>query len=140
MGTRGPIPKRMDARLGHVTKGEKAAVTSVDVTGPVEIPPAAESWNELARDWYLSLAKSGQAKHFEPSDWAAARYVAEVMTRNLDAGRFSAQLFAAVWQAMGDLLTTEGERRRVKLEINRKPAKPDGEPAKVSRLDDYRNL
>ncbi len=130
----------MDARLGHVTKGEKNAITSINVTGPVAVPPVNPSWHELARDWYESLSTSGQARHFEPSDWAAARYVAEVMTQNLNASRFSAQLFAAVWQAMGDLLTTEGERRRVKLEINRKPPKPDGGPGKVARLDDYRAL
>ncbi len=140
MGTHGPVPKRTADRLGHMTKAEKNAVTSVDVAGPVEIPPAEESWHPLAKDWYQSLAVSGQRAHMEPSDWAAARYVAEVMTRNLESGRFSSQLFAAVWTAMGDLLTTEGERRRVKLEINRKPAKPEGEDAKVTRLDDYRDL
>lgn len=140
MGSRGPIPKRTGDRLGHMTRAEKAAVTTVEVSGPVEVPPASESWHELARDWYVSLSASGQRRHMEPSDWQAARYVAEVMSKNLRASRFSAQLFAAIWTAMGDLLTTEGERRRVKLEINRKPAKPGGEPAKVARLDDYRDL
>jgi hypothetical protein len=139
MGVRGPVPKRTAQRLGHMTKAEKAAVTSVTMSGRVEVPPADPDWHELARSWYESLAVSGQAQFFEPSDWAAARYVAEVMTTNLQAGRFSSQLFAAVWQAMGDLLTTEGERRRVKLEIDRKPPKPEGQ-GKVARLDDYRNL
>lgn len=140
MGSRGPIPKRVGDRLGHMTRAEKSAVTAVDVSGPVEIPQADEAWHPIALDWYRSLAESGQRKHMEPSDWAAARYVAEVMTKNLAAAKFSAQLFASVWTAMGDLLTTEGERRRVKMEINRKPPKPDGESAKVSNLDDYRNL
>ncbi|MEU6204581.1 hypothetical protein ABZ814_13450 [Micromonospora musae] len=109
------------------------------MSGKVAVPPADEAWHELARQWYDSLASSGQAQFFEPSDWAAARYVAEVMTRNLEGARFSSQLFAAVWTAMGDLLTTEGERRRVKLEINRKPPKPEG-GGKVANLDDYRSL
>ena len=139
MGVRGPIPKRSDQRLGHVTKAEKSAVTQATVVGKVAVPPADGTWHDLAREWYESLAASGQAQFFEPSDWAAARYVAEVMTRNLESGRFSSQLFAAVWTAMGDLLTTEGERRRVKLEINRKPPKPES-GGKVANLDDYRNL
>lgn len=139
MGVRGPVPKRVNERLGHITKAERDSVASVDMVGEVEVPPVDESWHELAREWYVSLSTSGQAQFFEPSDWAAARYVAEVMTRNLEAGRFSSQLFAAVWTAMGDLLTTEGERRRVKLEVNRKPPKPEG-GGKVASLDDYRNL
>lgn len=139
MGARGPIPKRSDQRLGHVTKAEKAAVTQVTVVGSVEVPPADESWHQIAKDWYRSLAESGQAQHYEPSDWQAARLLAHELTRALRQ-KVSATLFSALWTAMGDLLTTEGERRRVKMEINRKPPKPEGDAAKVTRLDDYRNL
>lgn len=134
------VPKRIDQRLGHMTKAEKAAVTKVETVGDVEVPPADEGWHEIARDWYESLPKSGQSRFYEPSDWAAARYVAAAITKTIDHGRFSANSFAAIWSAMGDLLTTEGERRRVKLEVERKPAKPQGEPGKVARLDDYRDL
>ena len=50
-------------------------------------------------------------------------------------------MFAAVWQAMGDLLTTEGERRRVKVEIDRKPSKPETRPlASVTPIDRYGDL
>lgn len=136
-GRGGPVPKRAADRR----RRNKVDITQVDVAGKVESPPADEAWHELARQWYESLARSGQAQHYEPSDWAAARYVAEVMTRNLEVGRFSAQLFAAVWSAMGDLLTTEGERRRAKLEVNRTmTAKPAADGTTVARLDDYRAL
>jgi hypothetical protein len=37
---------------------------------------------------------SGQAQFFEPSDWQAARFVAEVMSRNLRQKKFSSVLFA----------------------------------------------
>jgi len=62
---------------------------------------------------------SEQAHYFEPSDWAAARMLAMEMGRMLNAGKPSGQLLAAVWAAMGDLLTTEGQRRRLRFEIDR---------------------
>jgi hypothetical protein len=74
---------------------------------------------------------------YEPSDWATAQYVAEAMSRGLESPRFSAQLFAAVSSAMTELLTTEGARRRARLEIERGPVQ-DKEPAAVTALSDYR--
>src|SRR5687768_3480105 len=99
MGARGPIPKRMNTRLGHVTKAEKDSVTTVDMVGKVEAPPVDANWHELARDWYESLARSGQAKHYEPSDWTAARLLAHEMTRMLKA-KASATMLNSIWTAM----------------------------------------
>lgn len=138
--TTGPVPKRSTERRRR-NKPEGAEVTSVPVAElpTVECPPADETWHEIARDWYNSLAKSGQAIFYEPSDWAHARYVAEAMSRGLQASRFSAQLFAAVSAAMTELLTTEGARRRARLEIERgKPGEKE-KPAGVTALDDYRS-
>ncbi|MGH8875782.1 MAG: hypothetical protein ACRD0P_00300, partial [Stackebrandtia sp.] len=91
-------------------------------------------------DWYRSLAESGQAQYFEPSDWQAARLVAYDLTRHLNSGRASSQMLAALWSAMADLLSTEAARRRVRLEIVR--ATSDGVPEDssgvVAVLDDYR--
>jgi hypothetical protein len=137
MGTRGPIPKRQAEQMGHRTKAEKSAVETVAASGQVAIPSADPNWHDIAVDWFDSLKASGQAQFFEPSDWAAARYVAEVMTKNLNAGKFSAQLFASVWTAMSELLTTEGARRRVRVEVHRQsePEIPEG----VAAIDAYRS-
>lgn len=133
----GPVPKRSSERRRR-NKPEGGSVTSVPVAAEmVECPPADEGWHPIARDWYESLAKSGQAVFYEPSDWATARYVAEAMSRGLESSRFSAQLFAAVSAAMTELLTTEGARRRARLEIER-GAVGDEKPADVTALDDYR--
>ena len=126
--------------MGHRTKAEQAAVEKVPAAGAVVIPEVSEEWHQIARDWYSSLAKSGQARFLEPSDWAAARYVAEVMTRNLEADRFSAQLFANVFSAMESLLTTEVSRRRVKLEVERKVSDDGEDAAPVTQMDEYRAL
>lgn len=133
----GPVPKHSSERRRR-NKPEGVQVTSVpSAVAVVECPPADESWHEIARDWYGSLATSGQAVFYQPSDWATARYVAEAMSRGLQASRFSAQLFAAVSSAMTELLTTEGARRRARLEIQRGRSGEE-KPAEVTALDDYR--
>lgn len=104
----------------------------------VEVPAADEGWHPVARAWFESLARSGQSGFYEPSDWAQAVYVAEAMSRNLWAQRFSAQLFAAVMSATSELLTTEGARRRLRIELERAPQADVDDEAAVAALDDYR--
>lgn len=135
-GQRGHVPKRSSERMGHRSKAEKEAVQKVPVAGVVEQPPADPEWHEIAVDWYESLATSGQAIFFEPSDWSAARYVAAVMTKNLNASRFNGQLFSGVWSAMSDLMTTEGSRRRLRLELERPAANDKQQEASI--LAEYR--
>lgn len=137
MGTRGPVPKRSGERMGHRTKAELAGTDVVKIPAPaVDQPPANDEWHPIAKDWYDSLAESGQAIFFEPSDWAAARYVAWVMTRNITSPRFNAQLFGGVWAAMNDLMTTEGSRRRLRLELERTQADSGSKEAAI--IAEYR--
>ena len=137
MGRSGPVPKRSSERRRR-NKPEGGEITSVSVrAGTVEQPPVSEEWHPIAKDWYGSLAQSGQARFYGPSGWQTARYVAEVMSRNLEASRFSAQLFAAVSSAMTELLTTEGARRRARIELERNGAVDVDEDAAVIALDEY---
>lgn len=138
MGTRGPVPKRASERRRRNAADGPELVNAPSAPGVVSWPEPEDSWHPIARDWYCSLSTSGQSQFYEPSDVATARYVAEAMSRNLAAGaRFSAQLFAAVSSAMTELLTTEGARRRVRIELEREPAEK-GTPAGVTAIADYR--
>jgi hypothetical protein len=85
----------------------------------VEIPEADPKWNPIALRWYEALGQSGQSDFYEPSDWAEAFYIAEVMHINLQQGKFSSMLFAAVGSASARLMTTEGDRRRLRVELQR---------------------
>jgi len=92
----------------------------------------------IAEQWYESLKQSGQSRFYEPSDWQSARMLTHEMGRMLNAGRVSAQTLAAVWSAMGDMLSTEAARRRVRMEIER--GEGGGDPkkeAEISRMADY---
>lgn len=60
------------------------------------------------------------------------------MSRNLTQGRFSAQLFQSVPSGMTDLLTTEGARRRARLELERESGADN--PREAARVTLYRAL
>ena len=130
----GPVPKRSDQRRRRNT--ENGEITHVPTAGEVVRSPADGAWHPIAIEWYESLARSGQAQYYESSDWAVARYVAEAMSRSLAGQKMSGQMFAAVMSAMNELLTTEGARRRARMEIERDTG-PVEDP-KVTAINEYR--
>lgn len=142
MGARGPIPKRSDKRHGHRTKAEQASVEKMDLSDApkreVDAPELGFTTHPIAEQWYASLKDSGQARYYEPSDWESARVLAHELGRMLNGVKPSGQMLSAVWSAMADLMTTEGSRRRVRLEIER--GEGGGDPKKiaaVARMSDY---
>lgn len=118
MGSRGPVPKRTDQRR-RVNQPEGGPVTVAEAAVVVSQPDADESWHPLARDWYVSLAESGQAVFYEPSDWRSARVWAELLSRQLFSERMNSQIITAWAAGATELLTTEGSRRRMRLELER---------------------
>lgn len=127
--------------MGHRSKAEKDSITKAPSGAPADLPDLPEPdalWHPIAVDWYLSLRESGQAAFYQPSDWAVARYAADLMSKVLLSERGpNGQLVAALNSVMSSLLTTEGDRRRARMELERK--KPAGRSdADVTVLDDYR--
>lgn len=133
---RGPVPKPSSQRRRRNKPKGATPVKAPARTRPV-VPSPDPEWHSIALDWFNSLKDSGQAQFYEASDWASARYVAEAMSRNLNQGqKFSSMLFSAVMAGMTELLTTEGARRRARVELER-AAEPE-KPASVSIMEDYR--
>ncbi|MER5312685.1 hypothetical protein ABT034_33485 [Streptomyces sp. NPDC002773] len=128
--------------MGHRSKEEKDSITKAPSEPPAELPDLPEPdalWHPIATDWYLSLRDSGQAAFYQPSDWAMARYAAELMSRGLSEDRPpNGQYVAALNSVMSSLLTTEGDRRRVRIELERKQA-VKVVPASVTAIADYRS-
>jgi hypothetical protein len=90
-------------------------------------------WHEIAKIWFESLSSSGQAVFYEPSDWALARLTAESISRDLseqvvgitDSGEvvrdtipLKGASLNAYLKAMGQLAVSEGERRRMRIELH----------------------
>lgn len=141
MGTHGPIPKRSEERRRR-NKDDGPGLVQAPSGPPADLPDLpepSELWHPIAIDWYLSLRESGQAAFYQPSDWAMARYAAELMSRGLSEDKPpNGQYVAALNSVMASLLTTEGDRRRARIELERKPA-VKSVPASVTAIADYRS-
>lgn len=136
MGRRGPVPKRSSERRRRNADGRPERVA---LTGEVRVPALPKDVHPIARRWYRSLRQSGQARFYEPSDWAAALLVAEQMTRLLASQRaIAGPAFTALWSAMSDLLTTEAARRRARIEVEREVTTEDVAPAGVTAIEEFR--
>ena len=142
MGSRGPVPKREDQRR-RVNKPEVPVVhaPSGAPAGTAYRRPAAQAdWHPLARRWWNALAKSGQSRWYEPSDWEHAYVWADLLSRQLKSGKPSAMMLAAWDSASSRLLVTEGDRRRVRIELERAgQADEDADKAGVTAMDEWRN-
>lgn len=126
----GPVPKRSEER---VRRNTDEPIERVEMTGPVAAPDLgvyttngddvdADSFHPIAQDLYDSIKESGQAKFLEPSDWQVARVMCHLLSRVLWSNKPSSQMVAAVTTMMSNLLLTEGDRRRVRLEVDRNAA------------------
>lgn len=132
----GPIPKRSEERR----RRNKSTTAITRGVGAAKIPPklkkAKAEWEDIATEWFESLKKSGQAAYYEPSDWAQARLTAELMSRCLADPATPGAVIKEVLRSMDALLTTEGQRRRVRMELER-PSE-NGTPASVTLMSKYR--
>lgn len=138
----GPIPKRTEERRRRNKPAGKVAAAPAAVA--VDQPAVSDGWHEMARDWYTSLAESGQSRFFEPSDWQQARVAAEILSRLLEAktrtgaAALNGQALSAWLSMTTTLLVTEGDRRRLRVELQRGVVVDEDEDASVTALDAYR--
>jgi hypothetical protein len=117
MGERGPIPKRSDDR--HRRNAPERPVTKAPAAERVTVPLADPTWHDIATQLWKGLIESGQSKFYEPSDWAIAFSLCDDLSHYKYASRRSSQMLAAIMSGLSSLLVTEGDRRRVQLELSR---------------------
>lgn len=114
----GPVPKRSEDRIRRNkvdVPTEKVTAYGAVVQPPLDFPhPHAK----IVRLWD-SLGESAQSKYYEPSDWEYARICLHFLDNLLWTEKPSAQQVANVISMMSNLLMTEGDRRRVRLEVER---------------------
>lgn len=115
----GPVPKRSDERI-RANKPE-VDIDKLEVYGDVVVPPLNMPFDPhpMVVDFYDSLIISGQARYFEPSDWEFARVACFILQNLLTNPRPSPEMYKAWQSAMSNLLVTEGDRRRLRIEITR---------------------
>jgi hypothetical protein len=157
MGARGPVGKKNAEKMGHRTKAELAGTEVINLdeidddllarAGEGMIP-AEENWHPVALHWYNSLAESGQKIYYQPSDWAVAYMLAESISRdfkpqfvgqNPETGEpiferipLKGASLGAYLKGFSSLLATEGDRRRMQMELERESLKGQGKDEPTS--------
>lgn len=133
----GPVPNRSEdlARPRERKGGEPQPVTK-GKSKPATIPEPDPGWHRVARMLWDAALESGQAEFYESSDYAYLYYVCNSVSKYESSNKPSSMFFAALNQAMTTLLLTEGDRRRVRLELADEDTTEDD--AVVAQMDDYR--
>lgn len=126
----GPVPKRSDQRRRQNKVDVDRAANGTTKRGP----DAPESLTGLALLWYESLRTSGQAVYYADSDWASALIIARAVAAF--EGRPTAHMLASILSGFGSLAATEGERRRLRIELERVSEDADEEAA-VTALSEW---
>ncbi|WP_392839984.1 hypothetical protein [Streptomyces sp. LN500] len=93
----------------------------------MKIPNADRNWHPIAKRLWDSLKTSGQSDFYQNSDWAFAFSMCEDLSDHKKSGKRSGQMLQTVYSAFERLLVTEGDPRRVRIELN-EPV-PDETPA-----------
>lgn len=140
MGTRGPVPKRTESLNGHRSKDELAGSKVTKALGADDVarPEPDPDWHPIAARLWHSLGESGQSRFYEPSDWAVAYSLMDDLSYYKSSSKRSGQMLATIMSAMSSLLVTEGDRRRVQIELARPSAEDSEESTKVAVMDKWR--
>jgi hypothetical protein len=101
------------------------------------IPDPDPDWHPIARQLWDSLSTSGQADWYQSSDWAVAYSICDDVSYYKRSSKRSGQMLASIYSAMSSLLLTEGDRRRVRIELEREPEIED-RSAGVVAIAEYR--
>lgn len=115
----------------------------------VEIPAPDDSWHPIAHRLYISLTESVVARLYEPSDWMTAYALCEDYSRELKPRKVQVGVdgagepilvemecpmpgakLNALLKGLSGLIATEGDRRRLQIEVKRNGQLQHGDDAK----------
>lgn len=133
----GPVPNRSeDLARPRERKGRDIVAVTKGAARPTTAPDPDPQWHPIARQLWDALAVSGQADFYQNSDWAFAFSLCEDLSHYKKSLKRSGQMLQTIYSAMERLLVTEGDRRRVRIELHEPEG--DSEPAAVLAIADYK--
>lgn len=144
-GHSGPPPKP-NARRRNARPVETITLNLDELQGDtVEVPAPPDDWHPIARMAWDSLVKSVTAHVYEPSDWAFAHILCEQISRAMKPKKIqvgvdgngepimveaevamSGAELQAVIKGFNSLIATEGDRRRLQIEVKRRGQAQNG--------------
>lgn len=120
------IPKREEelARPRERRGGDRPPVTK-GVMKPLNVEQFVpdEDWHPIARMVWDGALSSGQADYYQNSDLAILYSICDDLSLYKKSGRRSSMMFSALMASMNVLLLTEGDRRKVRIELGEEPEK-----------------
>lgn len=134
--SRGPIPKATNTRRRrNVTPAEESTTKVHGLgTGVPKMPDTA--WTEAVKDLWFSLGDSAMSQFYTRADWAFAWVTCVILdealtVRGLQSGQLNAALVTSCMADLARLGVTEGDRRRLRIEIDRPD---DGSEAEIDAI------
>lgn len=133
----GPVPKDPEERVRRNKTGEDGIEPSTyQLESTVVVPVVTFTHPTIQRVW-TSLRKSVNIKFFEPVDWAYAILILEQWEEELKSGKIiGAMKLTALTSALEKVLIIAGDRRKLKIEVDRSAAEAE---KKTKASDFYRN-
>jgi hypothetical protein len=152
VASRGPVPKRTENRIKRGRRADGLDITTAPGAENIEMPLPPEGgpddWDDIVYEWYFSLAESGMARFYEPSDWMVAYITADWLNQlrkpqyvtmqtvgpNTTEPYFlrrpmSGSDMGAFLRVCANLGLTEGDRRRMRIELTHvEPEQPEQTP------------
>lgn len=107
-----------EAELAEPRKKDRGAAVDRAEIGEVTIPEPSEEWGVSATMTWNSVRESGASTFYASSDYAVLWLICD----NIDAhskqgGRRSPEMLRVILSGLGSLLATEGDRRRLRVEL-----------------------
>ena len=137
------IPKpEHELQRPRARKGRDQQESVIGIRQPVTWVHEADSeWHPIAIQIYESVATSGQAQYYQDSDWAILYSICEDISYyktptvstwvDKKTGEIkeypkprSGQMLASIMGSLTTLLLTEGDRRKVRMELQDPPKPP----------------
>lgn len=120
-------PRARKGKQPEVTLGESV---------PCKQPRASSEWDAGVKRLWKSMGQSGQAGFYQASDWEFARVALDELNRLRSDSRPSAEALKGVFTALGQLMLTETDRRKARIELTQ-PA-DESRSAAVLAIAEYK--
>lgn len=154
------IPKRAAERR-RTNKTTESGVSNIPTSvpviqedmdiRPVEMPAPGEKWHPDAIALYESFGHSGQRIFFEPSDWQRLRMTCDQLSQNLkpqfcginevtgevimSVKPMTGATLTAVIKSLAGSMASEGDRRLLRVELERGAKLPDADVTDADVLE-----
>ena len=145
MGARGPAPNRGND-YSNASNARRAAQRSGKVTTvaahKARIPEPNPDWHHVCKMLWEAAHNSGQCAFYQETDWVFLYSILDDLSAakakyHVDgSGKPPAILLQMIYSAMSSLGFTEGDRRRMRIELDNDS--PDVEDESITAISDYK--